>query len=1808
MPRVQRNFIKGRMNKGVDERLVPNGEYVDALNVRLGSTEGTEIGAVENSKGNEELVSLEFKGAPLSSEAKCIGAFEDGGEETMYWFVTDPANTSSATNKVDLIVSYNTRTFVLVYHVISTSVLNFDKQFLVTGVNKIGDLLFFTDNLNPPRKINVTRTYLSPDNADVDQVTEQDIGVILAPPLNAPEISQYNIGGGENFMEEILISFAYRWQYEDGEYSALSPFTQYAFTPGPFQFDYQTYNQEGMRNIFNTVDVTFETGGRNVIDVDVCFKFSTSQSVNVIERFNKVNEGWLDNTEQTITFTNKKIYTTLPEEQLLRLYDNVPLKAQAQTIMGNRLMYGNYVDGFDIVNTDGAPIYLDYDLELISEELSADEIIATLSDQSYTIDVPTTITNAKFTIDFGGDQVVLEEGAQIGFNFNYIHAAFGGDTANYVNGSEPLNSFEDTFLFVLQRDYTDVFDLATSPEFQDAISSFVPIADNPCFPAFGGTDPQGTSLTDIFTCGVVTQAGYEKIGFGVNANPQGFQIIANQGSTEITIVIPAMQYQLYDPVTGQPVTPVEIVYEYLQCVSAEGLYAQDSSKKSLHSNRDYEVGVVYMDEYGRSSTALVDTENTVFVPCDRSITKNNIRVTLNSYPPYWATKYKFVIKESKGLYRTIYSNIFFREEETGDAYYLLDGDNRDKVKDNDTLFLKRDTNGPVLNCTSTKVLGFGSEAQDFLCTKDANGNAISGVCGQPTGTYMKLKPGNFAANKPPNAFIEEEGKGGDSYPRALVSCSLENEDFDSAAPIAPGNLPYEDWDVPAGSIIRIRFGASRRRRGSKCGSVKYEYDKSFVSSNDYDNLHSWFVGDNIDFTNGILSGSDSSIPGLNQYEDIKPYPTAPCLATLNPQIPCANVPNLGPRRFEYYFGFQRSDIATGGDNRLYLIFDSGVPKCNAPDQRGSYNSVLIEVERASTLTVFETEPLDANDELYYENEQTFDIVNGYHLSGDAAADQDQNATQPAIVDLTFFNCFAFGNGVEENFVLSGLTKPYVQLGEKVTSVSEEEFQEAKRFADITYSGVFNQETNLNKLNQFNLALSNFKTLETDFGPIRKMHARQTDILTLQEDKISYVLVGKNLLSDAAAGGAITSVPEVLGTQLARIEEYGISNNPESFTAYGYDVFFTDSKRSSVIQLKGGTAKTDQLNVISQVGMRSWFRDLFIDAFETQKLGGFDPYMNEYVLSSNTTLKPQPPIEQNCGYTLDINGRNNPYEILVDYETLIGDVEFTVTTNVELNILVLWPTQDLNNPNIDVDIAPGTTTVSWAGEGGTEKDEAYPTQALYVITPNIQVGDPDAVYTIDFPCIEVENITVKKILINFAGDVNQTTQIRYRWSSGATVSPYSSDSIILENDGVSLFSESTGPQSLGTLPVDGATILMQNIQGAGQTFEFDPTKDKFKYLASNTNYDEADLNTLLPLLNTATPIVTTNLTNEATFVYNPPAGQKYLYLLWDFREPTAIDLCYSATSIDDSCCDCGVLLPKYIDSSEWLTATAVYEDSDLLTKSADGYYQAIGYYRFQQNGLLGPAFVCEECGIPCGGTINPPTGDDGLYQLEFAAGTDPNDTGAILIHFNPQSLPDGIRVLYDGVYYNRLSSPTDGNIQSTSGISDAFTFMGDVSDACLPAAPDTSDYTFYDSFNGAWNVGNPSPQSATINFGDYVGGGENEYSVMVIPKPNRLPGLVTLEVLGPCANTGWDVEVECPAELPSFLGQDLGAAGTSCGSTPQTYYFARFRGDNNPRPILNNPVFTDPNGQNRALDQNYRMDDGNIITVTFGVVSNIQPCT
>jgi len=355
-------FLKGVMNKSVDERLLPRGEYIDALNVRAGSTEDTEIGAIENTKGNELLVSLEYNGEPLLN-AQCIGAYEDGARETIYWFVTS--------SSVDMIVSYNTNTQTTIEHIVSVSVLNFNTEYPIDSIDMVEDLLFFTDNYNPPRKINTKPSgnrYPTPDpSTGLDRLEEDDISVIVKPPLSPPTALTSRISQRGNYLEDKFITFAYRWRYLDGEYSALSPFSDAAFLPNSFGIDVVDYVNIGMTNSNNVANVEFNTGDKRVKEIQLCFKRSDSNTVYVIDNFKKEN---LSGATYTTLFDNSKIYTLLPQEELFRLYDNVPRYAQAQTIMGNRLMYGNYVDGYNMEITEGGQsLNIEYDVEINSNEV-----------------------------------------------------------------------------------------------------------------------------------------------------------------------------------------------------------------------------------------------------------------------------------------------------------------------------------------------------------------------------------------------------------------------------------------------------------------------------------------------------------------------------------------------------------------------------------------------------------------------------------------------------------------------------------------------------------------------------------------------------------------------------------------------------------------------------------------------------------------------------------------------------------------------------------------------------------------------------------------------------------------------------------------------------------------------------------------------------------------------------------------------------------------------------------------------------------------------------------------------------------------------------------------------------------------------------------------------------------------------------------------------------------------------------------------------------------------------------------------------
>lgn len=556
------------------------------------------------------------------------------------------------------------------------------------------------------------------------------------------------------------------------------------------------------------------------------------------------------------------------------------------------------------------------------------------------------------------------------------------------------------------------------------------------------------------------------------------------------------------------------------------------------------------------------------------------------------------------------------------------------------------------------------------------------------------------------------------------------------------------------------------------------------------------------------------------------------------------------------------------------------------------------MQRASQLTVFETMPTEPDLDIFYEGSQTFDIKGGKHFSGNAPGDQNQTAVDPAIVNLNFSNCISFGNGVESYQIEDSISGQSFNLGNRTTAVSAQDYKEADRFADITYSGVYNDESNVNKLNEFNLGLSNFLPLEDSFGSIEILHARATDLLVLQEDRISYVTVGKNILTDAVGGGTVTSVPQVLGQQVARQDQYGISRNPESFVVFGYDKFFTDSKRGAVLRLRGSAGQNEQLTVLSEVGMRSWFRNLFIDYGDTQKIGGFDPYMNEYVLSSNTTKLPV--IEEciECGITQNITVPiTTEYSFCAEFGTVTGtvDIPYAFAVGDSGTLAVTY-----NGVTTSTGVVSGSGTLSF------NKSLPSVTTASIVIT----ASGSDATLRFTVECPQTTILTVIQVCVTSDIDNAQMIHNEFGYVDGTYISPTNSSAVTFAagttNPLISQYDTFSGVQGDSVCPTNGSTVRLTSQRLGFDNFTFDTTNDKFRYLRTNTVYSNnpVDVAALIAASTQALPLVTTGAPNSYYAEFTMPAGtDERLYIIYDYRNSVEHGLCYDAASVTDVCCVC-----------------------------------------------------------------------------------------------------------------------------------------------------------------------------------------------------------------------------------------------------------------------------------------------------------------
>ena len=210
MAETKNSFLKGKMNKDLDNRLLPNGEYRDALNISVGKSENQSVGSLQNVLGNIQLTKPTSTGTqPFESNTDlvCIGYFVDNENNRIYQFLTDyqdpnPSNINlpplGSEMKITVYDALNSGNPYMT--LVSGEFLNFSVTNLITGVNLVEDLLFWTDNRNQPRKINISSAIANPATSPSPYYTTVDqISVAKYAPFTCPIMYTQSTGVRLNF-------------------------------------------------------------------------------------------------------------------------------------------------------------------------------------------------------------------------------------------------------------------------------------------------------------------------------------------------------------------------------------------------------------------------------------------------------------------------------------------------------------------------------------------------------------------------------------------------------------------------------------------------------------------------------------------------------------------------------------------------------------------------------------------------------------------------------------------------------------------------------------------------------------------------------------------------------------------------------------------------------------------------------------------------------------------------------------------------------------------------------------------------------------------------------------------------------------------------------------------------------------------------------------------------------------------------------------------------------------------------------------------------------------------------------------------------------------------------------------------------------------------------------------------------------------------------------------------------------------------------------------------------------------------------
>lgn len=358
---LDKHIQAGGLNTDDTDYLFPKGDAENRINARVVDIGSGDGGAIVNSPGNALVASSEYNSSGVDT---VIGTIEDAEDRRVFFFV----HNSGGAHKI-LCYKYDTNSVVRVLaqenFASNQKGLNFNKSYRVNGVAMSGSLLYFTDNYNEPRRINVDELIPKVSGTGrVNNMKDSQITLIRPQPglpLTVSKFKDSTVVG--QFLDNDAFQFTYRYVYYNKEESAL----------GPLSVVIAPNTRKEIEEGYNAIQVTIPaeeipyfnytaTGAVNLYDVEkvqIVAKSLVTNKHEIVKTFDRETDmSVFSNNSFTFVFYNNQAGIALADSTAVKQYDNVPTRSKALEVARNRLFLGNNQIGYAAPTTTSLSVVL----------------------------------------------------------------------------------------------------------------------------------------------------------------------------------------------------------------------------------------------------------------------------------------------------------------------------------------------------------------------------------------------------------------------------------------------------------------------------------------------------------------------------------------------------------------------------------------------------------------------------------------------------------------------------------------------------------------------------------------------------------------------------------------------------------------------------------------------------------------------------------------------------------------------------------------------------------------------------------------------------------------------------------------------------------------------------------------------------------------------------------------------------------------------------------------------------------------------------------------------------------------------------------------------------------------------------------------------------------------------------------------------------------------------------------------------------------------------------------------------------------